>query len=627
MKPVNILLSVIFLVAGLEATSQSGYLNIKKFNAKADNTTINTKAIQNAVDACYAAGGGTVVVPAGTWLTGCIVLKSNVNLHLEPGAVLLGSTDKDDYKVIVPEFESRTNDLYVNRSIIYAEKADNISVTGTGIINGNGKHQKFSKTLPQKNRPFLARFVNCTNLTIRDVSMIESANWTCHLLGCKDVLIDGLKISNSVRANRDGLDIDGCENMTVSNCRIHSQDDAIVFKTTGPAPVKNVTVTNCIVSSHASGIKFGTETTGDFENIAVSNCVIKDIPVYSGLSLMIVDGGTMRNISINNIVMDSVNIPVMIRLGNRARPYKNGIPTPDAGYVENIFISDVTARNAGQTCHITGLRNRHIKNVSLNNINIHFNREFTAEPLGYNEVPVKDTGYPSGQLYGSALPASAFYFRDVDELFLNNINLHFGKKDTRIPIVIDNIHTAQLNNIKTFKKDTFPKFYIRNSKNVTVLNNNLLFKAVPVVITENNSKNITIFPEGKPGFTAIETIAALPDKTYDDIKGYSEYMFTGKNVKNLECNQPHKNKTIALKTEKGKIFKLLFLSRSEQPETISLKINKKDYTLKVSNSDWQWNVINVQEVSKNGMAKISFGSNGKDVCIAKIVLIPLSETD
>ena len=627
MKPINILLSVIFLVAGLNATGQSGYFNIKKFNAKGDSVAINTKAIQNAVDACHSAGGGTVVVPAGTWITGCIVLKSNVNLHLEPGAVLLGSPDKDDYKVIVPEFESRTNDLYVNRSIIYAEKADNISVTGTGIIHGNGKHKNFSQTLPQKNRPFLARFVNCTNVTIRDVSMLESANWTCHLLGCKDVLIDGLKISNSVRANRDGLDIDGCQNVTVSNCRIHSQDDAIVFKTTGPAPVKNVTVTNCIVSSHASGIKFGTETTGDFENIAISNCVIKNIPVYSGLALMIVDGGTMRNISINNIVMDSVNIPVMIRLGNRARPYKQGIPTPGAGYVENIVISDVTARNAGQTCHITGLRNRHIKNISLNNINIHFNRKFTAEPLGYNEVPVKDTGYPSGQLYGSTLPASAFYIRDVDRLFMNNFNLHFDKKDTRIPVVMDNIHTAQLNNIKTFKKDTFPKFYIRNSKNVSVLNSNLLLKPAPVVLAENNSKDITIFPEGRPGFTALETIEALPDKTYDDIKGYSDHLFTGKNVKNLECNQPQKNKTIELKAEKGKIFKLLFLSRTDQPETISLKINKKEYSLKVGNSDWQWNVVNVHEVCRNGIAKITFVSPVKDVCISKIVLIPLSETD
>jgi cysteine-rich repeat protein len=207
----------------------------KDFNASGDGVTLDTKAIQNTVDACYASGGGTVVVPAGIWLTGCIELKSNINLHLEPGAVLLGSTNKDDYKIIVPDFESRTNDLYVNRSIIYAEKAENVSLTGTGIINGSGKHKNYSFTHPQNNRPFLARFVNCSNVTIRDVSMIESANWTCHLLGCKDVLIDGLKIENSVRANRDGLDIDGCENITVSNCRIYSMDDAIVFKSTGPA--------------------------------------------------------------------------------------------------------------------------------------------------------------------------------------------------------------------------------------------------------------------------------------------------------------------------------------------------------------------------------------------------------
>jgi len=628
MKPINILLLVIFLVAGLNATGQSGYFNIKKFNAKGDSAAINTKAIQNAVDACYSAGGGTVVIPAGTWLTGCIVLKSNVNLHLEPGAVLLGSPDKDDYKVIVPEFESRTNDLYVNRSIIYAEKAKNISVTGTGIIDGNGKHENYSKTLPQKNRPFLARFVNCSNVTIRDVSMIESANWTCHLLGCKDVLIDGLKIKNTVRANRDGLDIDRCENITVSNCRIFSMDDAIVFKATGPASLKNATVTNCVVSSHASGIKFGTETTGGYKNVTISNCVIKNIPVYSGLSLMIVDGGTMKNILINNIVMDSVNIPIMIRLGNRARPYKQGVPTPPPGMVENITISNVTATNAGQTSHITGLLNKRIKNVTLSNISIQVNKEFTGTPLPYNKVPFKEADYPSGQLYGSNLPASVLYVRNVDMMNIDNIKAFIPKTDKRVPFVFDNADDVLLQNATIKKHTASSPVYLRNTNNATVVNcriNNDL----PTIVEEKNCTATTLLPNPRQGIEAIKETKVLPDKTFEDINGYSSVLLEGKEVDGVKCHSlSDVSKTVELKAQKGKIFKLMILSRSDTGGDILVKINNVEYKVKVENDQWRWNVLNVHKICKKEKVKIRLSSGTNEpVCISKVVLIPQSVTD
>ena len=212
--------------------TEESIFDITAYGAVAGGEQLCTEAIQKTIDACHQAGGGWVLVPAGTYRTGGIILKSNINLHLAENARLLGSANLEDYPIKVPEFKSRTNDLYVNRSILYAEKAKNISVTGHGIIDGNGRDPAFSRTYPQKNRPFVARFVECNNLTIRDVSMLESANWTCHLLGCDQVMVDGLKIRNSVRANRDGLDIDSSRNVTIDNCRIFSQDDAIVLKST-----------------------------------------------------------------------------------------------------------------------------------------------------------------------------------------------------------------------------------------------------------------------------------------------------------------------------------------------------------------------------------------------------------
>jgi hypothetical protein len=627
-KVMRKLFFILTILLPLYAAGQKTVYNITDYGAKGDNRTLNTKAIQEAVDKCADKGGGTVVVPAGTFVTGCIVLKSNVNLHLNNGAVLLGSPDKDDYKVIVPRFESRTNDLYVNRSIIYAENAENVSLTGSGIIDGNGKHKNFSKTFPQNNRPFLARFVNCTNLTIRDVSMNESANWTCHLLGCKDVLIDGLKIKNSIRANRDGLDIDGCENITVSNCRIYSQDDAIVFKATGPASVKNATVTNCVVSSHASGIKFGTETTGGYENVTISNCVIKDIPVYSGLSMMIVDGGTMKNIVINNIAMDNVNIPIMIRLGNRARPYKSGIETPPPGTVENITISNVTATNAGLTSHITGLLNKRIKNVNLSNINIQIGKGFKGEPLPYNKVPFKEADYPSGQLYGKNLPASVLYVRNVDLLSIDNLKAFLTKEDKRIPFVFDNADDILLQNVTLKKVTPSSPVYFRNTNNAAVVNcriNNDL----PVIVEEENCSDITLLPNPRPGIEAVKKTAALPDKTFEDINGFSSVLFEGTGIDGIKCYDLSKgNKNIELKAQKGRIFKLMFLSRSDDPGTINVKINDKQYKVNINNAQWSWNVLNVQNICKKDKVRIRISSdNGSPVCVSKIVLIPLSVTD
>jgi len=624
------LISLIFsiLLINLNAFAQNGYFNIKDFNASGDGTTLDTKAIQNAVDACYASGGGTVVVPAGTWLTGCIVLKSNINLHLEPGALLLGSPNKDDYRIIVPDFESRTNDLYVNRSIIYAEKAENVSLTGTGIINGNGKHKNFGKTLPQNNRPFLARFVNCRNVTIRDVSMIESANWTCHLLGCKDVLIDGLKIKNSIRANRDGLDIDGCENITVSNCRIYSMDDAIVFKSTGPAKVKNATVTNCIVSSHASGIKFGTETTGGFENVTISNCVIKDIPVYSGLALMIVDGGTMKNIRIDNIVMNNVNIPLMIRLGNRARPYKKGIPTPEAGSIENISISNITATNTGLPSHITGLHDKRIKNVTLDNINITYNKEYTGNPLPYNKVPFKEADYPSGQLYGANLPASALYIRNIDRLNIKEINISFLMEDLRETFVLDNVTDVEMINVQVKKSSATPNIYMRNVNNAFISNcTNTIKKNIPVAIIEKSCKKVKIYSRDIEEY--LKSTPSLPDNTFEDIKGYSEYSFTGETIKGTDCYMLSEgDKTFEIEAVKGKIFKLQLLIRTDSPGIISIETNNMKYDLNIDGTMWKWRVINVQRICMTNKITIHLSSKKPtSVCISKVVLTPQSTTD
>ncbi len=194
--------------------------DVKMYGAKGDGITLDTRSIQNAIDEAHVNGGGVVEISTGTYKIGTLILKDNINLHLQAGAVLLGSPDYRDYTEIIHKFDSRTNGLYAKYFMIFAEGAKNISITGTGTIHGNGL-DNFQVTRPQNLRPFMIRLVNCENIIIRDVSLMESANWTLHLLGCRDANIDGIKIETTADGNRDGLDIDACQRVTgckLQNC-------------------------------------------------------------------------------------------------------------------------------------------------------------------------------------------------------------------------------------------------------------------------------------------------------------------------------------------------------------------------------------------------------------------------
>lgn len=300
-----------------------GQYNIKNYGAKGDGVTLDTQPIQDAIDEALQKGGGVVEVPAGTYKIGTLILKDNINLHLQPGAILLGSSDFRDYKEIIHRFESRTNGLYAKYFMIFAEGASNISITGTGTIHGNGK-ENYLESHPQNLRPFMIRLVDCENISIKDVTLLESANWTLHLLGCTDINIEGITIETTAEGNRDGLDIDACRRARVASARITTTDDAIVMKATTDVLCQDITITNCILSSGGSAVKTGTESNGGFKNITVSNCVIRDIDKHAGIELITVDGGILQNVLLENLTMENVATPFFIRVGIRSRPYMTG---------------------------------------------------------------------------------------------------------------------------------------------------------------------------------------------------------------------------------------------------------------------------------------------------------------
>ncbi|MBI3697107.1 MAG: hypothetical protein HY238_20010, partial [Acidobacteria bacterium] len=328
---------------------------------------LNTRTLQEAIEARSRSGGGVVLIPAGRHVTGTIRLKSNVTLHLDPGAVLAGSTNLEDYPPITASYRSYT-DTYTEKSLLYAENAENITIEGSGTIDGQGAAFKGA----YKVRPYLARFVNCRNISVTGVTFRDSPMWVQHYLACDGVNIRGITVRSRANANNDGIDIDSCERVRISDCDISSGDDAIVLKSTSDRPCRNVVVTNCVVSSYCNALKLGTETNGGFENILISNCAVYDTRL-AGIALEIVDGGVLDRVSVSNITMNKVGAPIFIRLGDRARPFQPGSPRPPVGKLRNVLISNVQAAGAGRVgCAIAGLPDHPIEHVTLDNIRLTF---------------------------------------------------------------------------------------------------------------------------------------------------------------------------------------------------------------------------------------------------------------
>ena len=397
-----------------------------------DGKTLNTMAIQCAIDGLSSAGGGTLVFPAGTYLTGTVWLKDNVTLQLDAGAVLLGSPDLKDYPETTVPFPTM-NDPFYRRNLLYAEGAHNIAIVGQGRIDGQGGAKGFERRSTEAparymNRPSLIRFVNCTGVRLRDVRIENAGFWVTHFLACDDVVIDGVNVeSRTANYNNDGFDIDCCSDVRVSNCRVNSQDDAICLKSTGNRVCRNVTITNCVLSSNCSGIRFGCECLGGFQDIVVSNVVMHDVGA-SGIQLQVFDGGIMDRVTLSGITMHNVAQGILVNVGHELYPI--GIPEselpakrPDKiGRVRNIILRDIQADGVGRcngmgvggkeyaverklACILCGMPESHLENVMLDNIRMRFVGKGAAGDADSDLSGVK-TGFNAGSM--GMTPAFAF---------------------------------------------------------------------------------------------------------------------------------------------------------------------------------------------------------------------------
>jgi polygalacturonase len=442
------------------------HFNVQDYGARNDKSVLSTKAIQKAIDAAYDAGGGKVYFPPGEYLSGTIVLKSNVILYLEAGATLFASQDtidfKNDFKVIKSN-DSGKPGVGETPVFIYARKADNIGIMGKGTIHGQAQRtwedlhevdgfiawetenarlagiemKRFYKVHPYICLVFLEE---CENVTISDVSLIESTDWTLHFKWCNRVFVDNVYIESSLDAgvNSDGIDIDGCTDVVVSNCIIITGDDAIVLKSTMTYPdfrnCENITVTNCVLTSTSTGLKIGTESHGDFRNINFNNCVITNS--NRGLSIVIRDGGTAENVVFSDIIIET-NRKHFNWWGNGDPVWlvlKKRNPESKLGMIRNISFNNIIAHGQG-TSKVEGFPGQPLENILFNNVQLH--------------------------MYPESLPDKraddAFFATEVTGLTLENVSVTWNGEPEpawRHAFSFANIHRLHLNGLQGIQAPT-----------------------------------------------------------------------------------------------------------------------------------------------------------------------------
>ncbi|MDZ7304657.1 MAG: glycoside hydrolase family 28 protein [candidate division KSB1 bacterium] len=349
-------------------------INVKSHGASGSGETLDTEAIQKAIDACHAQGGGTVYFPNGTYLSGTLVLKSNVTLHLEAGATLLGSANLADYKpyALRPDWEAQllgmSNQDTGNLHLIYAQRASHIGITGKGRIDGNGRAFWDENFLPRPRPAQMIEFEACEDVVIENVTLQNSPFWALHVLSSNRVRIDGIKILNYRKGpNTDGIDVNSSSNVQITNAFIDTGDDAICFKSHFPnEPVQNVTVSNCILISDDSAIKFGTRSHGDMKFITIANCIIRN-STY-GIAFFMKDGGHYNNIRISDVVLENAQwsenqrtvYPIFMDIEKRT-------PASALGKISRVSLRNLTITTGGH-CLIAGMREQPIEDIALENI-------------------------------------------------------------------------------------------------------------------------------------------------------------------------------------------------------------------------------------------------------------------
>jgi polygalacturonase len=475
------------------SSTAADHCDVRVFGAKGDGKTLDTPAINKAIEVAAAAGGGIVRFSAGSYLCYSVHLKSNIVLLLDPGAAIVAANSPAEggsggYDPPEPNSWDKFQDFghsHWHNSLLWGEGIENVSILGPGLIWGKGLSRGEGDTALAagvSNKSISLK--NCRNVTLRDVSILHGGHFAILATGVDNLTIDNLKIDT----NRDAIDVDCCRNVRISNCSINSPwDDGICLKSSyglGFArSTDHVTICNCYVTGgyeegtmldgtykrigeapRTGRIKFGTESNGGFRNITVSNCVIEDC---RGLALEAVDGAHLEDVSISNITMrDIADVPIFLRLGRRMRgPHGTPIGELRRVRISNVIVSNCASR---QAAIITGIPGHYIEDVKLSDIYVLHQGGGTKEDAAIQPPELEDV-YPEPSRFG-VMPAHGFFVRHVKNIEMHDIEVKPMKQDLRPGLLLEDVQGADFTHIKVAQATEGPTFVLKNVENFSVHN-------------------------------------------------------------------------------------------------------------------------------------------------------------
>ena len=417
-----------------------------------------TEAIQAAIDKAAAAGGGTVLLAKGDYVSGTLVMKSNVRLMIAQGSRLLASTDLKDFpEHICRRVTVQDTHMGMNQALIFAEGCENISLCGPGEIDGRGTQDNFPGGETQHGtpgRPFLIRLVDCKGVHVHDITLRDAACWMENYFNCDNVLLERLTVRNQANYNNDGIDIDGCRDVIIRGCDVRSGDDALCFKAASERPTERVLVENCRLYSSCNALKVGTDTQSDFRQVLVRSCQIGGVDEDargikhpcsdSGISLEMVDGGTLEDFFITDIDIRRAWSPIFMRLEDRGR-VRDELPKPPVGTLRRVVIEHVTGCDNGpRGSYMTGVPEKCIEDVVLHDV--HLGQLPSVKPITTGADFDEMRGiYPDAHMIddiGDA-PAHALWARHVRGLYLIDYAVQPESADPRPAYLFEDAEYTQ----------------------------------------------------------------------------------------------------------------------------------------------------------------------------------------
>ncbi len=466
------ILTLFMMVLVLTVEASTADYNVRDFGARGNGKKLDHQAINAAIDTCVAHGGGRVVLPAGTYLCGSIRMKSHVELHLSAGAKILAAPASmrayDEAESWEGPAYQDGGHTYFKNSLIYAIGQECVSITGRGMIDGEGLTKKDTEKGGNLQGGSIGTgdkaiaFKLCRNILIRDITIYRGGHFGIILTGCELGTVDNVTIDT----NRDGIDIDCCKYLSVSNCKINTpRDDALVLKSSyalkKPVFTEHIAITNCIITGYKLGslldgsyvpepvswvcgrFKLGTESNGGYRNISLSNCTFM---YSSGLAFEEVDQGLMENITVSNITMNHVHhYPIYITTGCRNRGPKERT-TVSTG--RDIMISNMVANDVDSLAGIivTGMPGAPLRNITLSNIQLQF-RGGGAVELANREYREQGANYPEAK-FAKETPAYGLFARHVNGLEVNNVTFRTMNPDYRPAAMLVDVQNESINNLK-----------------------------------------------------------------------------------------------------------------------------------------------------------------------------------